>query len=219
MVRAAAALAWARAVNPAPLPAPAAAALMETSAPAADAFAMLPWTGVYHPWRLPANAFNLILQLARSRHKDLRWRAVQGLDPVRGAAGHLAAAQVVAVLLERLSDDYNRIRAAAALALAEMGEMVLNADPAAVPALIAALDPHTSLDWGDRAPSLDSDASACGHAARLLAALSHRLTALERQRPSPASTARHAAMKVPVTRPSNSVIHLGRTRHAVAQTA
>jgi HEAT repeat protein len=80
-----------------------------------------------------------------------------------------------------LSDDYNRIRAAAAFALAQRGEEVLNVAPDATPVLIGALDGNSSRDWGGPHHGLDSDASICGHAARMLAVLSPRLTSLQRQ--------------------------------------
>ncbi|MBO0757222.1 MAG: HEAT repeat domain-containing protein, partial [Bradyrhizobiaceae bacterium] len=140
------------------------------------------WVGVYHgPWALPANAAELILELVENREKEVRWRAVQGLAIGRPTAGHLSAAQVVPALLRRLSDDYNRIRGAAALALAQRGEAVLDISPDAIGVLIRALDAYTSRDWGDTAPGLDSDSSVCGHASRLLAAVSHRLTPEQRQ--------------------------------------
>jgi HEAT repeats len=186
LVRAAAALVWAWVVNPGPLPEAAAAALRATSAPSSRAFGQLPWAGVYHrgPWVLPANAADLPLRLAENQEKELRWRAVQGLGFPHAAAKHLSAVQVVPVLLRRLSDDYNRIRAAAALALAQRGDSVLDIEPHAVPVLIRALETHQSRNWGDKVPGLDADASVCGHAARLLAALSHRLTPAQRQEAS-----------------------------------
>jgi len=182
-VRTAAALVLAWLADPAPLPAPAAAVLEMTSQRGSDAFAQLPWVGVFQrgPWIMPANAASLMVLLAENDNKELRWRAVQGLSLGHVTAHHLSAAQVVPVLLERLSDDYNRIRAAAAVALAQRGEEVLNLAPDAVPILIGALDGHRSRDWGDPHHGLDSDASICGHAGRLLAALSPRLTMLQRQ--------------------------------------
>jgi hypothetical protein len=106
---------------------------------------------------------------------------VQGLVIKRLTAGPLSAAQVVPTLLRKLSDDYNRIRGDAALALAQRGEPVFDIAPDAVDILIQALDENTSRDWGDDAQGLDSDASVCGHASRLLAAASHRLTSEQRQ--------------------------------------
>ncbi len=182
-VRAAAALVWAWVVNPEPLPKPVAAALAELSAPDCAAFARLPRVGVYHrgPWVLPANAAELIVRFAENKDKELRWRAVQGLALWHEPARHVPAARAVPVLIRRLADPYNRIRDAAALALAERGEAVFDIDPEVVPALIRALEPHESAGWGDSVPSLDAGPSACGHAARLLAALSARLTASQRE--------------------------------------
>lgn len=182
-VRAAAALVWAWLTNPGPLPRAAAAALRATTAPGCDAFAKLPRAGVYHrgPGVLPANAAELVLRLAESSDRELRWRAVQGLAEHRGAAKHLSTAQVVPVLLKRLTDDYNRIRAAAAFALSQHGEAVLDVEPNAVLLLIRALEAQQSPPWDDQTLLLDSDASVCGHAARLLATFSHRLTSLQRQ--------------------------------------
>jgi HEAT repeats len=182
-VQAAAALVLAWLADPAPPPQPAAAVLEEVSQPNADGLARLPRAGVFErgPWILPANAAPLILRLAENENKELRWRAVQGLALRHPTASHLSAAQLVPVLLARLSDDYNRIRAAAASALAQRGEAVLDVVPDAVPVLLRALDGHRSRDWGDRIASLDSDASICGHAARLLALVSLRLTPAQRQ--------------------------------------
>lgn len=167
-VRAAAALAWAWVVNPGPLPAPAAVALAETSLVDSDAFGRLPWAGLWHrgPWILPANAADLILRLAGNRDDELRWRAVQGLAIGRETAKHLAARRVVAVLIERLPDRYDRVREAAALALSQRGESILEVGRGAVPALIQSLD--------------DVSPSVCGHAARLLVAMSNRLEPAER---------------------------------------
>jgi HEAT repeat protein len=206
-VRAAAALVWAWVVNPAPLPEPAAEAIRDTSAPDSSAFARLPWVGVYHrgPWILPANAAELILRLADNNDNELRWRAVQGLAVEHETAKHLTNAQVVPVLLRRLSDDSNRVRNAAAHALSQMGESVLDLDAAVVPALLRTLDGNPSSARGRKSASLDSDSSAegfdllfeplnpgeftsldsdssaCGHVARLLVALAHRLTPAQRQ--------------------------------------
>jgi len=182
-VQAAAALVLAWLADPAPPPEPAAAVLAEVSRPNADALARLPRAGVFErgPWILPPNAAPLILRLAENENKELRWRAVQGLALGHPTAKHLSAAQVVPVLLARLSDDYNRIRVAAASALAQRGEAVLDVAPDAVPVLLRALDGHRSRDWGDGIASLDSDASICGQAARLLALVSLRLRAEQRQ--------------------------------------
>jgi HEAT repeat protein len=181
-VRAAAALAWAWLCNPVPLPASAARALEETSAPGEEAFASLPRVGVYQrgTWVLPANAAALSLRLAESPNRELRWRAVQALTLGSETARQLSTAQVVPVLLNSLSDDYNRIRAAAAEALAQRGEVVLDIAPDAVPVLVQALEAHRSPEW-EKHYGLDSDACVCGHAARLLAAVSHRLTIAQRR--------------------------------------
>jgi hypothetical protein len=181
--QAAAALVWAWVVNPAPLPEPAAAVLRAASAPGSEIFAKLPWAGVYDrgPSVLPANAAQLILRLAGSEDRLLRWRAVQGLEVGRETAKHLSVAEVVPVLVKSLSDDYNRIRASAVLGLSERGESVLEVEPNVVPLLIRALEGHRSPAWGDPALRLDSDASVSGHAARLLATLAHRLTPVQRQ--------------------------------------
>jgi HEAT repeat protein len=183
LVRAAAALVWAWVVNPAQPPRSVAVILEAASGPGADAFATLPWVGVYHrgPWMLPANTAELILRLAESEDRDLRWRAIQGLAEDRETAKHVSTAQAVPVLLKRLSDDYNRICVAAAQALSQRGEAVLDVEPNAVVVLIRALEAHRSPAWGDGIVGLDRDASICGHAARLLAAVSHRLTSLQRQ--------------------------------------
>lgn len=167
-VRAAAALAWAWVVNPAPLARAAAVALDDTSTPQSDAFARLPWVGVYHrgPWILPANAADVILRLTDNNDHELRWRAVQGLAPGRETVKHLTAAQVVPVLVRRLADPDNRVRAAASFALSRLGETILAIEPTAVSRLLRALD--------------DTDSSACGHAARLLAAVSGHLTPAQR---------------------------------------
>jgi hypothetical protein len=182
-VQAAAALVWAWLTNPGPVPPLAAAALRTTTDPGCDAFAKLPRAGVYHrgPWLLPANAADLVLRLAKNNDRELRWRTVQGLAEHRETAKHLSAAQVVPVLLKCLTDDYNRIRAAAAVALSQHGEAVLDVEPNAVLLLIRALEAQQSPRWDDQALHLDSDASVCGHAARLLAALSRRLTNLQQQ--------------------------------------
>lgn len=182
-VRAAAGLVWAWLTNPDPVPPAAAAALRATSDPGCDAFAKLPRAGVYHlgPWMLPANAAEVVLRLTENNDRELRWRAVQGLAEERETAKHLSAAQVVPVLLKRLTDDYNRIRAAAAFALSQHVEAVLDVEPKAVALLTRALEAQQSPAWDGQALRLDSDASVCGHVARLLAALSSRLTNLQRQ--------------------------------------
>jgi hypothetical protein len=178
-VQAAAALVLAWLADPASLPQPAAAVLEQASRSNADTFVRLPRAGVFErgPWILPANAAPLILRLAENENKELRWRAVQGLALRYPTGKHLSTAQVVPVLLARLSDDYHRVRAAAAFALAQRGEAVLDVAPDAVPVLIRALDVQSSRDWG----VIDSDASICGHAARLLALVSHHLTPEQRQ--------------------------------------
>src|SRR5262245_39438672 len=162
-MRTAAALVLAWSIDPSPLPDPAAAVLDMASQPRSDAFAQLPWVGVFQrgPRIMPANVASLILRLAESDNKELRWRAVQGLSLSHATAKQLSAAQVIPVLLRRLSDDYNRIRAGAAVALAQRGEEVLNVAPDAVPVVIAGLDGHHSRNWGDPHYGLDSDASIC----------------------------------------------------------
>jgi hypothetical protein len=182
-VRAAAALVWAWAVNPQPLPRLPAKALDDCSTPGATAFARLPWEGVFHrgPWVLPPNAADLILRLALNKNKEIRWRAVQGLSAGRETAKHLTAAQVIPVLIQGLSDRYNRIRDAAAYALSQRAESVVGIDPRNVDAVIAALESRAAFEWGDGHAGLDDGASACGHAARLLATVSHRLDATQRQ--------------------------------------
>jgi HEAT repeat protein len=182
-MRAAAALTWAWVVNPEPLPEPAAAALRDCSTPTATAFARLPWVGVFHrgPWVLPASVAWLILRLGENKHKELRWRAVQGLSRGRETAKHLSAAQVVPLLINRLSDRYNRIRDAAAYALSQRAETVLAIAPNVVPALMDALETRRSAKWGDGHAGLDDGASTVGHAARLLATLSDRLDKTQRK--------------------------------------
>jgi hypothetical protein len=168
-MRAAAALTWAWVVNPAPVPESAAVALSDCSLPNCDAFAKLPWAGVYHrgPWILPPNAAELILRLANHRDNELRWRAVQGLAAGRETAKHLATPQVVPVLVARMSDADDHVRDAAAFALSQRGEAVLDICPNVVPTLMHTLQGGTP--------------SACGHAARLLAILAHRLTPAQRR--------------------------------------
>ena len=182
VVRAAAVLAWAWAVNPAPLPAAGAAALRDVSVPNSDAFAKLPWVGLYHrgPWILPANIGDLIVRLADNDEKEIRWRAVQGFQHGHESAKHITLEQAIPVLIRRLADKYNRIRDAAAFALSQHGEAVLDIEPNLFPALVLTLEDHVSAVWGDATPSLDSGPTACGHAARLLAALAHRLTPSQR---------------------------------------
>lgn len=177
-VRAAAALAWAWAIDPDPLPDVATIALREASTSESNIFERIPQTGIYGQgaWMLPANAAELILRLACNQNREVRWRAVQGLEPRRFTARYLSAKQIVPVLIERLNDKYNRIRGDAAAALAERGESVVDVDSRLIPALIATLDGDGSARWDDDSPILDSDSDACGHAARLLAAIPHRLT-------------------------------------------
>ena len=114
-----------------PLPEQAERALRETTEVDCDAFARLPWEGLWHrgPWILPANAASTILRLAENEDGELRWRAVQGLAASRESARHLTEALVVPVLIERLADRDSRVREAAALALAERGESVLELHP------------------------------------------------------------------------------------------
>ena len=128
----------------------------------------MPWAGVWHrgPWTLPANVAELILRFADNQNEELRWRAVQGLSPGRETAKHLTTAQVVPVLIKRLADRSEKVREAAAIVLSQRAESVLAIDPAIVPILVRALD--------DTVPSV------CGHAARLLAFISRRLTSIQR---------------------------------------
>src|SRR5262249_5662807 len=65
--------------------------------------------------------------------------------------------------------------------LSQRAEAVLEIDPGNVDAVLAALEPHATSDWGDGHTGLDKGGSACGHVARLLATLSHRLNATQRQ--------------------------------------
>jgi len=180
--RAAAALAWAWAIIPEPLPKSAATALAAAAPPTCLAFANLPKVGVYRQgtWSLPANAAGLILLLADSQDKEMRWRAVQGCALEYPTAKHLVPEQLIPLLIRRLSDDYNRIRDAASLALSQRGETVLDIDPNAVPKILAALEPHESAVWGEH-EALDCDSSPCGHSANLLTLLSHRLSPAQRK--------------------------------------
>jgi HEAT repeat protein len=170
-------------VNPAPLPKPAEAALLETSTPDSDVFAKVPWTGVLPSgvWSLPANADEVILRLANNRNNEIRWRAVQGLSSSFQPGKRLAAERVVPILIVRLGDDYNRIRNAASFALADQGERALDIEPKLASILTAALKPHRSKIWEDEFGGLDTDASNGGHAARLLATISARLTPKQRK--------------------------------------
>jgi hypothetical protein len=183
VVRAAAALAWAWLADPNPIPEAAAAAIREAADPASDVFERLPWDGVFHrgPWVLPANAADLPLLLAENTHPDLRWRAVQGLEATREPMRHVPPARAVPVLARRLADPMNRIRNTAAYGLSQRGEAALDHDPDLVTRLMAVLRGGGSSEFGDRRGSLDEDAAACGHAARLLAAVSHRLSPEQRR--------------------------------------
>jgi hypothetical protein len=167
--RAAAALAWAWVVIPDPVPELAARALADGSAVDCGAFALLPWAGLWHqgPWGLPANAAELVLRLADNHDDELRWRAVQGLAVGRETARHVPPERVVPVLVKRLSDRSDHVREAATFALSQRGESVLDIEPGAVSALIGALDGGSS--------------SACGHAARLLGTVAHRLAPARRE--------------------------------------
>ena len=196
-MRAAAALTWAWVVNPGQVPAPVLSALHDCSTPTATAFGNLPWVGIYQrgPWILPANVAHVILRMAESKHKDVRWRAVQGLNVGRETAKHLSAEQVIPVLMRVLEDPHNRIRDAAAYALSQRSEAVL--DRRFLPALIGALEIRESTTWEDRNStaskraatwtsdfaysSLDNGAATCGHIARLLATFSHRLDSKQRK--------------------------------------
>lgn len=167
-VRAAAILAWAWVANPGPLPGAAAGVLAELADIESEAFARLPRVGPWHlgPWLLPANAIGLILRLAGHRDADLRWRALRGLEVGSEAAKLIPELRIVPVLIRGLSDRDPRVRWAAALALSQRGESVLAIDPAAVDEMIRMLD--------------DTEPCACGHAARWLAMVSHRLTEAQR---------------------------------------
>src|SRR5262249_31686790 len=130
---------------------------------------------------LPANAAELVLRLAASQDKKVRWRAVQGLSVGRETAKHLTAAQVVPALLQGLSDCYNRIRDAAAYALSQRADALHELDPGLLDTVIKGLEPRESSDWGDGYRGLDVGAGACGHTARLLATLSHQLNRAQRK--------------------------------------
>jgi len=183
VTRAAAALVWAWIVNPEPLPEAAVLALDDASAADSNGFSELPLVGVYSRGSalLPANAAALVLRLVGSGDKDVRWCAVQALEITQSAARHLTAARIVPVLIEKLSDPYNRVRSAAATALAQRGEAILDVAPNAAAALIGALEAHESPDWGDKFRTNDDDAYVSQQAASLLAALTHRLSAAQRQ--------------------------------------
>jgi HEAT repeat protein len=197
-LRAAAALTWAWLVNPRQVSPPVLAALDDCSAPTANAFGELPWVGLYHrgPWILPANAAHIILRLAASMDKEARWRAVQGLCLGRETAKNLSGQLIVPVLMRALRDTQNRIRDAAAYALSQRGEEVVQ--PHHLPVLIDALVIRNASRWADREStvpadtatwtsdfayesSLDDGAATCGHIARLLATFSHRLDSEQRQ--------------------------------------
>ncbi len=169
-VRAAAALAWAWMVDPELPPGPAARVLFDASADDSDILARLPSEGIWQRglWSLPSNICGLILRLTGNRVDKLRWRAVQslGLRLGREVVRHLPDERVVPVLIERLSDSDDRVRASASHGLSQRGASVFAIEPGVVPALIHALD--------------DEDPSVCGHSARLLAALSDRLTSTQR---------------------------------------
>lgn len=179
-VRAAAALAWAWAISPAPLPPAVAAVLEEASKPRCKVFPNMPQLGVYSHWGLPPNLGWLILRLAKSTDKELRWRMVQNFENRSDAAASLPDDEVVPVLMECLSDRYGRIRDAAAHGLANRGPIVLSLHPDHADILIDALQPHPSAKWGSHA-ALDCDGSACGHIAHLLACGADRLMAKQRK--------------------------------------
>jgi len=178
-VRAAAGLAWAWAISPAPLPPAVATVLEEASSPRCKVFPNMPLLGVYSHWGLPANLAWLILRLAKSTDKELRWRMVQNFEHRSDAAASLPDSEVVPVLMECLSDRYGRIRNAAAHGLASRGPNVLNLHPDYVGILIDALQHHPSAKWGSH-NGLDSEASPCGHIAHLLASGADQLTAKQR---------------------------------------
>jgi hypothetical protein len=179
-VRTAAALAWARAISPAPL-APAAVAVLEAaSKPRCKVFPNMPQLGVYSYWGLPPNLAWLILRLSKNIDKELRWRMVQNFEQGSDAIASLPDAEVVPALMECLSDRYGRIRDAAAHGLAIRGPIVLNAHPDCADTLIHALRHHSSAKWGSH-DGLDSEASPCGHVAHVLACGADRLTAGQRK--------------------------------------
>lgn len=196
-MRAAAALTWAWVADPRRVPEPVLSTLHDCSAPAATAFSDLPWVGVYHrgPWILPTTIAHIILRMAESEHKELRWRAVQGLSTRRETAKRLSAEQVIPVLMRALDDRHYRVRDAAAYALSQRAEAV--AAQNLVPALIDALEARGPTRWDAsdttasmsaatwvsdfEYSSLDDGATACGHIARLLATLSDRLDLRQRQ--------------------------------------
>jgi HEAT repeat protein len=196
-MRAAAALTWTWVINPRQVPEPVLSALHDCSTPTATAFGNLPWVGIYHrgPWILPANVAHIILRMAESNNKDVRWRAIQGLNVTRETARYLSADQVIPVLMRALNDPHNRIRDAAAYALSQRGEAVLVQHN--LPALINALEIREPTNWEDRNStsantvatwtsdfaysSLDNGAATCGHIARLLATFSDRLDSTQRK--------------------------------------
>lgn len=170
-VRAASALAWAWMMDPERPPGPAARVLYDASADDSEILVRLPSEGIWRRgglWSLPSNICGLILRLTQNHNDTLRWRAVQGLGLKLGreVVQHLPDERVVPILIERLSDPDDRVRAAASQALSQRAASVFAIDTGVVPALIHALD--------------DEDSSVCGHSARLLAALSDRLSPTHR---------------------------------------
>ncbi len=123
---------------------------------------------------LPPNLGWLVLRLAKSTDKELRWRMVQNFE--HGSP----SVEAVPVLVDCLSDRYRRVRNAAAHGLACRGPVVLDWCPDCADLLIDALGPRPSSRWGSN-DGLDSDASPCGHIAHLLACGADRLTAGQRQ--------------------------------------
>lgn len=163
-VRTAAAICWARAIEPAPLPDDVHALLDEATVPQCPVFGVLPWLGVYNRglWTLPPNMAHVLLPLAANEDNELRWRAVQGLMPGRKVERWLRREDTCPILVGALTDSRREVRSAAALALAEIGDDVLRYCPDVIDDLISAVD--------------DDDEGTSGHAARLLATLANRLS-------------------------------------------
>jgi hypothetical protein len=180
-VRAAAAITWAWVVKPLPVTDAVVSALTDCSTPESIAFDRLPWTGIFQsgPWVLPASISFLILRLAKSNNKTVRWRAIQGPIKRHDVAKYLSDDEVIPILVDALDDPYGRIRGTAAYALSQRGESVFR-HPHYLPELIDALKIHRSTPWGDNCFGLDNDANTCGHLARLLATHAYRLDSKQR---------------------------------------